>query len=125
MPVRYFSAIIRAAARDSTLPSGKSPGFSSATGSGCCFSVLFIVFRIFIASLCNAYHLREPVRKLRVFRVGFEFVARHAVEKLTEIDVFRAVNPLPLRVDLRARLNCSDYRRRSNFHISGPFNDAL
>jgi uncharacterized membrane protein len=72
--------------------------------------VLFIVFVILTASLCNAYRLREPVGQLRVFGVCFQFVARHAVEKLIEVDVLGAVNPLALCVNLRARLNCGHYR---------------
>ena len=34
-----------------------------------------------------------------------------------------AVNPLPLCVDLRARLNCGHYRRGSYFYVSGLFKE--
>src|SRR5215467_16125145 len=100
-----LAASILAAARDSMLPSGKSPGIGVefVAGRGARFCILFIILASWTEKRCFGYCVSEPCGQSPIACICFELFFTHALKQLVQVDVFAAFYPLSLCVDFRKR----------------------
>src|SRR5713101_3080608 len=102
-------------------PTGKSPGFGPKTVAGtgsrlrCSFSRLAIGTSLRTVDWCCAQRAIKPVWQRSIFCVCFEFLLRHSLEQIVQVDLLAPLDELALCIDSRIcddRLNncCSAHR---------------
>jgi hypothetical protein len=72
-----------------------------------------------------AYGAREPLRQSAVLGIGFQFRGCHALEQFVQIDVFAAVDPLTLSIDLAVSLDGTDDSGSRNINFASFLDDLL
>src|ERR1019366_9002995 len=97
----------RAAALDSRLPMGKSPGRGpeSVAVTGGFRSAFSITCGFLTVGGCCFHSLRKPVRQCAVSCIRLQLGLSHSIEKLMQIDGLGTVNPLACGVDLGVGLH--------------------
>src|SRR5579862_2145101 len=105
---------MRTAARDSSDPSGKSPGRKAVASSGVIrwsgFNNLSNIFAFVTVGSCRTQSVRPPTRQNPVLGVGFQFGLGHAIEQSIEIYGLGALHPFAAAVDSRIGANSTHHR---------------
>jgi len=121
--------MLRAIARDSGDPMGKSAGLKLVAISKLrlflAFSGLGFIYRPLTFASCCTYRGLTPFRKRTGLRVVVQLVWAHTPEHFGEVDRLRSLNPPAPRVDSRVRRNRSDYGRCIHVHIASLLDDAF